>query len=433
MEPRVQRLLVPNRRAGVSLLEVLVSIGILTVGLLGVAAMIPLAQVDIVRATRADRAASIGRSAIRDAKVRGILNPRVWARYDTGSGNFIPLPTITANGTDYFLYRTYVLDPLYIGINDTSAAARTTAYHFPIMPDPGDTTVTPNFNALPLERLTVRRSFDPNSPLWNAILQQQEGRRIFQSRDDLTFGAPDDDNDRPRLMVSAGYDNGTVVEDMTARWPIRTSDNLTDSVGATVDPTKFNALTSDSEGNYSWFLTVESPDVDHYGGGTPYISMERTVFRVSAVVLFNRSFSVNTSAANASDEPTPNERAMQIGFRGTGEGGGEAVLFSPFGGDLELNEDDWLMVRPLNNRGPSRWYKIVATGEIESEDANENGSLDAGEDLNGDGATQYIRLVSLSGPDWNAADYGGSGALQPAAAVLVKGVVGVYTAMVDID
>lgn len=433
MEPLVRRLLVPNPRAGVSLLEVLVSIGILTIGLLGVAAMIPLAQVDIVRATRADRAASIGRSAIRDAKVRGILNPRVWAWYNTGTNSFGPVPSITDSGVDYIPHRTYVLDPLYIALNNTSAAARATANHFPIMPDPGDTSVLPNFNTAPLNRLTVRRSFDPNSSYWNAITLEQDARRIYQSRDDITFGAPDDDNDRPRLIVSAGYDNGTAIEDMTARWPIRPTDNLTDATGAPVNPANFAALATESDGNYSWFLTVESPQADYYSGGTAYIRADRTEFRVSAVVVFNRNFAADTAAANASDEPTPNERAVQIGILGMGEGGGEAVLFSQFGGDLELQQDDWLMVRPENSRGPSRWYKIAATGEIESEDANENGSLDGGEDLNGDGAIQYIRLVSLSGPDWNAANYGGSGAPQRATAILVKGVVGVYTAMVDID
>ena len=51
-------------RSGLSLLEVLISVFVLSIGLLGVAAVIPLGYHQIVEATKADRAASCGRAGL---------------------------------------------------------------------------------------------------------------------------------------------------------------------------------------------------------------------------------------------------------------------------------------------------------------------------------------------------------------------------------
>jgi len=63
---------------GVSLLEVLISIGILSVGILGVASMVPLGHHLTQEGIRADRAAAIGRAAFREFKIRGWMNRDNW-------------------------------------------------------------------------------------------------------------------------------------------------------------------------------------------------------------------------------------------------------------------------------------------------------------------------------------------------------------------
>ena len=59
-------------------MEVLISMFVLTVGLLGVAALIPAGRHEIVEAAKLDNAAMVGRGAFRDMQVRGFLNPAGW-------------------------------------------------------------------------------------------------------------------------------------------------------------------------------------------------------------------------------------------------------------------------------------------------------------------------------------------------------------------
>ncbi len=65
-------------RRGISLTEVLIAMGILTVGLLGVAAVFPVGGWYMQRAEIADRGSAIGQSVMSDLMARGMLNPRSW-------------------------------------------------------------------------------------------------------------------------------------------------------------------------------------------------------------------------------------------------------------------------------------------------------------------------------------------------------------------
>jgi type II secretory pathway pseudopilin PulG len=66
-------------RRGITLLEVLVSLGVLSVGLLGVAALIPLGGLLMRDAVKSDRTGACGRAAIHDVKVRRLLDPTKWS------------------------------------------------------------------------------------------------------------------------------------------------------------------------------------------------------------------------------------------------------------------------------------------------------------------------------------------------------------------
>ena len=54
---------VKHQRSGVSLLEVLISIGVIAIGIFGVAALIPVAQLKVAEGTSRDRQAAFGPSA----------------------------------------------------------------------------------------------------------------------------------------------------------------------------------------------------------------------------------------------------------------------------------------------------------------------------------------------------------------------------------
>ncbi len=74
-------------RRGVSLLEVLASIGVLSIGLLGLAALLPIGRYTLAEATKADRAGQCGRAALRDITVRRMLDYHNW--YDPLQGKFV--------------------------------------------------------------------------------------------------------------------------------------------------------------------------------------------------------------------------------------------------------------------------------------------------------------------------------------------------------
>jgi hypothetical protein len=66
------------RRSGISLMEVLISIFILSVGLLGVASLIPLGKIALRETEKSDRTGACGRAALREVKVRKMLDYTNW-------------------------------------------------------------------------------------------------------------------------------------------------------------------------------------------------------------------------------------------------------------------------------------------------------------------------------------------------------------------
>src|SRR3954454_8705727 len=65
-------------RLGISLTEVLIAMGILTVGLLGVASVFPVGGWYMQRAEISDRGSAIAQSVMSDLAARGMLNPKSW-------------------------------------------------------------------------------------------------------------------------------------------------------------------------------------------------------------------------------------------------------------------------------------------------------------------------------------------------------------------
>jgi hypothetical protein len=123
---------------GISLMEVLISIGILSVGLLGIAAMIPIGKVAISATNRSDRTGACGRAGLRDVKVRRMLDPNTW----------LPIAPMT---------NPFVIDPL--GLTATP----------PLSPNLG-----------PLHRVNFN---------WGTPVMAQQ---VFVWHDDLTFTLPED-------------------------------------------------------------------------------------------------------------------------------------------------------------------------------------------------------------------------------------------------
>src|SRR5258705_5031902 len=76
---------------GLSLTEVLISMGILTLGLLGVASVFPVGSFYIQKAEISDKGSAIAQSVFSDIMARGMLNPRAWYV-------MVPTPRVPAIG-----------------------------------------------------------------------------------------------------------------------------------------------------------------------------------------------------------------------------------------------------------------------------------------------------------------------------------------------
>jgi prepilin-type N-terminal cleavage/methylation domain-containing protein len=142
----------PSPRRGLTLLEVLVSMGVLSLGLLGVAALIPIGKMAMTETNKADRTGMCGRAALRDIKVRRMLDQNLWAA----------TPTRTV----------FVIDPL----GCTSALSSTTV----------GGTASDGTTISPVDRLNVLAS--PGGTALNAT----QAENIFRWQDDLNFVAARD-------------------------------------------------------------------------------------------------------------------------------------------------------------------------------------------------------------------------------------------------
>jgi hypothetical protein len=170
-----------HRRA-ISLLEVLISMGILTIGLLSVAALIPVGHHHVATATRYDRAASIGQAAFGEIKTRGLL--RLERDY-----------LLRADGTrfnrqnfDQARTRALAVDPLWCSQSRNPRPGNPTP--FPCYP------YTINLSSNPvMERVTLATL--PGSQNW---MTPAVAEQLFMSHDDLALEFPPD-RDRPSLAL----------------------------------------------------------------------------------------------------------------------------------------------------------------------------------------------------------------------------------------
>ncbi|NQT41016.1 MAG: prepilin-type N-terminal cleavage/methylation domain-containing protein, partial [Planctomycetes bacterium] len=164
---------IPHRRRGrqgMSLLEVLISIFVLSFGLMGVAALLPLGTFQVVEAGKADQAASCARAAFREVKARRMLDPDQWV---AANGN--PAPYWAHGGN------ALVIDPLMIADQAVQGVA---ANLFPWVPSPG----------IAVPRITLDANPDPQQRLW---MGPAVARRIFTWSDDPNIHRPKDSSLRP--------------------------------------------------------------------------------------------------------------------------------------------------------------------------------------------------------------------------------------------
>lgn len=417
--PFAIRTLHSRPRRGLTLMEVLIAIFVSTIGLLGLAALIPVGRYNVVEGSKNDRASAVARAAYREIKARRMLAPEMLASpqpwHDVLYPGFSPIsdPFVNGNGI--------CIDPLFITRAVIQAGGALPdpwqtgiTFPFTLDNDPGDPTsiawknTTIQVRPPRLTRVGIRDWYNPVSP--PTLISYPAAERLFRSSDDLVFELDPDETKRPK--------------------PVWGSDHRMQSVG-----------------DYSWVATVTS-FADNY-------------WTVSVVVFYKRSPPPALPELTASDinnrtDGPPAERLVYADFLSgvIGWGGGDVRLRLPIRdpnyvpgapekSDLpKLRPGQWLMLSAWTN--PTRpgwtigdpdppspqphyeWYRIIS---IASEPVLESG--------------QWQQEVTLAGPDWAIfhpqnsdwrlfQDVDGGG-LPTVFAALFENVVGVYTKTIELD
>ena len=111
-------------RKGVTLIEVLIAMGILTIGLLSVASLFVVGASYMRQGEIQDRASIVAEEVFHDIVARGLLNPDKWIMYNPDEGKFNRSVTKTIremyindqrNQIEEVVGSVFVLDPVVVG------------------------------------------------------------------------------------------------------------------------------------------------------------------------------------------------------------------------------------------------------------------------------------------------------------------------------
>lgn len=334
------------RRAGLTLVEVLLAMGLLTVGLLGVAAIFPVGGRYAQLGDLADQGGATAQAALEDAVVRGYLDPKNWIVHQIGGpSGFMRLTTGQSTAANLLgMRRAGVLpSPVANAITRPSREALfATLYGGAIAIDPlglcgilsgaqSNTEIRDPRLSNPIRSFPAIEPAPPlsfNSPSWNAWIYQGgywpvRRATVWPLHDtasatsrnlNLSIGAPPN-FERHLPPAQAGF---TSTDDLALFTPDSGDDPArsrweTYNNGSNVFPS-----TRQSRGEYSWLFTVApgKPEAIVDWAAPPY----NYPVEVSSVVFHRRA--VPTDIASAIES----ERLVR----------GQVVSASPGGGELRL-------------------------------------------------------------------------------------------------
>ncbi len=392
-----------HTRAGVSLLEVMFSIGVVMIGLVGIGALLPIGGALAHKGAVADAAAQMAANATREFSARGMAIPATWRWYNTLVGPPQFTSPILPNGSPTLGMgpgTSFCLDPFFITAPDPNlppaqyAAEIAARNRFPINEIFGDPGV------LAMRRITLRNAvpnvFSPN------VSSEIVAKQLFVGSDDLIFDLPKDRTIGP--VQNFSFLSGSPV----------------------------NPLKRSIKGELSWMATIV-PKLDLVSNNTSSTRINPTDEYTLSIVVFDRrpvdrEVVINVATGNPIIEDEVSERVVRVGafYSGTPAfSGGDLTLVTRIGrgaNDLELRSGDWVMFSRLKEVLPPttpptiiqihKWFRVVNVGDEPVYDG-----------------TQWARDVTVVGPDW---DYDPTGTI-PTQVTIVRGVVDVHEKTIRLE
>ncbi len=180
-----------SERSGISMLEVLISIMVVAIGLVSIAALIPVGGIQVQKSNTQERTATLGLNAFREFQVRGMDDfskaASPWLR-ENGS-NYLPLADLTylpPIAIDPMMMARIVNDDSTGAINSGTNSASQQLQYFPICQSGTPPVV--------MHRLTVPGLFSFGNPNSNrsATFAKTLAEAVFAAQDDVVSQLPDD-------------------------------------------------------------------------------------------------------------------------------------------------------------------------------------------------------------------------------------------------
>jgi hypothetical protein len=310
--PHLESQISAARRRGVSLLEVLFSIGIVAVGLLGIMVLLPVAGSRVAHGVVADMGDRVGRSAIRQFNVQLMRQPKnMWTWYDLSSSppsyvSVTPSPGIS-----------YCIDPLCVGTLVDGARYTLAVGDYPSFQPGYFPWFDPNLFAGPrMYRISLRPT---TVGVPSGGMTKPQAEQAFLYQDDLTVSLPDDRT----LLPIQNFGTGSVKRQY--------------------------------EGRFSWLATL-----------TPMGPLASDLYVLSIVVLHRRDLDMTHPVALPGNEEPENERLVNVTFLDPmALAGGEVTLTTRDNTrpakDLQLGQGQWVMLMGADaTHSVFKWYRVLA-------------------------------------------------------------------------
>ncbi|MCA9259287.1 MAG: hypothetical protein KDA61_08815, partial [Planctomycetales bacterium] len=204
-----------SHRAGISLIEVLISMFVLLFGLMGVAVIFPVGNHFAARGETADRATVVADAAFAELQTRGLLKPDLWYSANGGSMNRL-IRSSDGNFDTSIWGRAFVIDPIGSRLGWENSMAQVDVFPRYSMIDQraGQLPISPNKagwriadTRWPLRRLTFMTT-NPMNGSYEAM-PVSAAETVFKLRDDLSIALPKD-RDKPGVqsyLASPQYPN----------------------------------------------------------------------------------------------------------------------------------------------------------------------------------------------------------------------------------
>ncbi|MBI1246347.1 hypothetical protein GC197_00705 [bacterium] len=423
---------------GITLIEVMMSTMVVSLGILGLIALIPLGTHLTERGTRADRIASYGPRAFHEAFIREWFNPNRWV--DATGAGVVFGPT---GGT--MPYRQpYMLDPRFFGSNGTDTSRR----FFPYLKTYGIGQAIPTTDSYTTNKPVRMHRFSLRRSPGGAAMSLAQANAAFESADDLAIDIPGNGEvpsyqnfftPLPNQPVKRQYGG----EKGQYSWMIM----------LTPEPFELANVAATTTGLTAPDAQYLHPPIDTSGSSGGSVSKAELVNTLTNAVTDNYTAHVLIIKDRSTHMPfgpitpgsTPddilNERVLQVtSFPVSPVGGyatGEVQLaLNNTSGTITKDKDvktymkvtngDWIcLVRRMPVAGGStsafprgdvyQWYRVITADEV----------VKAGGSTGPDDI--YSRLITINGPDWPV------NAGSPTHAIIVDGVVGVYSKRVKLE